>query len=39
MLAQYLISQGATNLQKLKTKSVKAVDSPQVSKERTFHVQ
>ena len=39
MLAQYLVSLGATNLRKSKTKSVKAVDFPQVSKERTFHVQ
>ena len=38
MLAQYLVSLEATNLQKSKTESVKAVNSPQVSKEGTFHV-
>ena len=38
MLAQYLASQGAANLQKSKTNSVKGVNSPQVNKERIFHV-
>ena len=33
-----LVSQGATNLRKSKTRSVKAVNSPQVNKERTFRV-
>ena len=37
MLAQYLASLRATNLRKSK-KSVKAVNSPQVNKERTFDV-
>ena len=35
MIARYLVSLGATNLQKSKTKSVMAVNSPQVDKERT----
>ena len=37
MLAQYIVSLGATTLQKSK-KSVKAVNFPQVNKETTFHV-
>ena len=39
MITQYLVSQGASNLQKSKTKSVKAVNCPQVNKEMTFHCQ
>ena len=39
MLAQYLVLLGATNLLKSKAKSVKAVNSPQVDKERIFRVQ
>ena len=35
---QYLVSLGATSLRKSKTKSDKAVNSPQVSMERAFHV-
>ena len=38
MLAQYLVSLGAANLRKSKSKIFKAVNSPQVNKERTFHV-
>ena len=38
MLAQYLVSLGATNLLKVKEKNVKAVNSPQVKKERKFRV-
>ena len=38
MLAQYLVSVGATNLLKSKTKSDKAANSSQVNKERTIHV-
>ena len=39
MLAQYLALQGATNLRKSMKRSAKAVDSPQVNEERTFHIQ
>ena len=38
MLAQYLVSLGATNLQKSKINNATAVNSSQVNKERTFHV-
>ena len=38
MFAQYVVSLVATNLRKVKKKSVKAVNSLQVNKERTFHV-
>ena len=38
MLAQYLVSLRAANLRKLRTKSVMAVNSPQVNKQRTFHI-
>ena len=38
MLVQYLVSQGATYLRKSKIESLKAVNSPQVNKERTFRV-
>ena len=37
MLAHYLALLGATNLQKSKTKSVKAVNSLRVNKEGTFY--
>ena len=38
MLAQYLALQGTTNLRKSRKRNVKAVDSPQVNQERTFHL-
>ena len=38
MLAQYLALQSATNLRKSMKRSAKAVDSPHVNKERSFHV-
>ena len=38
MLAQYLVSQGATDLRKSMKRSVEAVHSPQVNKERAFHI-
>ena len=38
MLAQYLVLLGAISLQKSMKKSIKAVSSPQIEKERTFHV-
>jgi len=38
MLAQYLVSLGPTNLRKSKTKNVIVINSPQVNKERIFHV-
>ena len=38
ILAQYLVSLGATNLQKPKGRSDKAVNSPKANKERIFHV-
>ena len=38
MLVQYLVLLGATNLQKLKRRSEKAVNSPKASRERIFHV-
>ena len=38
MLAEYLVSLGATNLQKSKAKGIKVVNSPQASWERIFHV-
>ena len=38
LVVQYLVSLGATNLQKLKAKSLKAVNFPQVNKERKFCV-
>ena len=38
MLAQHLALQGATNLRRSMKRSVEAVDSPQLKKERTFHV-
>ena len=38
MLAQYLVLLGAISSRKSKKKSVKAVNCPQIKKERTFHV-
>ena len=38
MLAQYLVSQGATNLRKSRTKNVMTVNILQVNKERTFQI-
>ena len=38
MLAQYLDLLGATNSRKSKRQSDKAVNSPQASKERVFHI-
>ena len=38
MLAQYLDLLGATSLRRSEKKSFKAVNSPQVNKERSFHV-
>ena len=37
MLVQCLVLLAATNLRRSKTKSIKAVNSPQVNKERAFH--
>ena len=38
MLVQYLVSLGATNFGKSKAKSVMAINSPKVKKERIFRV-